>query len=284
MKNLKHYFNQFQNRCVAILTRSPWNKKQLIQQLCKACQHKIISHETLNMLEGVLDISSMQVRDIMIPAAQMVTIPYQDQPQAFLPIMIQSGHSRFPVMHADNKIAGLLLAKDLLPYLIEQPKKHFDIEAFLRPVPFVPKSKRLKQLLAEFQSNRNHLAIVVDEYSHASGLITIEDILELIVGKISDEYDVEQNTTYIQKLSQHTYSVNALTDIDTFNQHFNTHFSNKQFDTIGGLVAQQFGYLPRRYEYITIDGLQFKVMKRERRRIVLLSVQIQPKTTDACTS
>lgn len=226
------------------------------------------------MIKGVLDVSKLRVRDIMIPRSQMITLGLHQSVKEFLPELIDSAHSRFPVITEDkDHIVGLLLAKDLLKYGFSSESNDFKIEDILREAVVVPESKRLDTLLKEFRSQRYHMAIVVDEYGGVSGLVTIEDILEVIVGEIEDEFD-DVDVAEIRKVGKRTYTVNALTSIDDFNNHFSTEFSNEEQDTIGGLITHQLGHLPSRGEKITLDNFKFKVTNADSRRLVQLQVRI----------
>jgi magnesium and cobalt transporter len=220
----------------------------------------------------VLRVADLQVRDIMVPRSQMVVLGRDSEPQGLLPAVIESGHSRFPVIGDDrDQIVGILLAKDLLRYYAEGGTASFDIREVLRPAAFVPESKRLNVLLKEFRASRNHMAIVVDEYGGVSGLVTIEDVIEEIVGEIADEFDTEEDQT-IRREGDRQFAVQALTRVLEFNAYFGTRFSDEEYDTIGGIVMQQFGRLPRRGEAVTIDGIEFKVVRADRRRIDQLRV------------
>lgn len=259
------------------LLREPQDREQLVKLLRDAEQRHLLDAQALTMIEGVLQISEMQVRDIMIPRAQMVFINHALPLHEFLPQVIESGHSRFPVIGEDrDEVIGILLAKDLLPYHNDEQKKHFNIKDILRPSMFVPESKRLDILLQEFRRNRNHMAIVVDEYGGVAGLVTIEDVLEQIVGEIEDEYDIDDEA-FIKKISETQYTIKALTPIEEFNEYFAVQFDDSEFDTIGGIVMHAFGHLPKRGETIVIDNFRFKVLSADNRRIHLLRMQIRKK-------
>jgi len=236
-----------------------------------------IDAEALRMIQGVLRVDDLHVRDIMVPRSQMVVVHRDDPPEKILPVVIESGHSRFPVVGEDrDEVVGILLAKDLLRYFTQDPNaqdasSQFDIRECLRPAVFIPESKRLNVLLKEFRVSHNHMAIVVDEYGGVSGLLTIEDVLEQIVGDIGDEYDVDEGEG-IRREGERTYSVPALTRIDEFNSTFGTRFSDEEFDTIGGLVLHELGRVPRRGETVAIGGLELKVQRVDRRRIETLRV------------
>jgi magnesium and cobalt transporter len=231
------------------------------------------------MLEGVLQVIEMQVRDIMVSRSQMVIVNRDDAPEEILPTVIESGHSRYPVIGEDrDQIVGILLAKDLLRYFNDGGsnggKNNFDIKECLRPAAFIPESKRLSVLLKEFRASQHHMAIVVDEYGGVSGLVTIEDVLEQIVGDIGDEYDVEDDLD-IRKEGERQFTVKGQTRIDEFNGYFGTDFSEEEFDTIGGLITNHLSRLPRRGESFTLGNLEFKVLRADRRRLDTLRVVTQ---------
>jgi magnesium and cobalt transporter len=228
--------------------------------------------DVLEMLESVLQVSEIQVRDVMVPRSQMVVINRDDPVEKILPVVIESGHSRFPVVGEDrDEVAGILLAKDLLRFFVQDDRDDFDIRECLRPAGFIPESKRLNVLLKEFRVSHNHMAIVVDEYGGVAGLLTIEDVLEQIVGDIGDEYDVDEGEG-IRKEADRTWTVPALTRIEEFNENFGTRFSDEEYDTIGGLVLHELGRMPRRGEAVKIGGLELKVTRADRRRIETLRV------------
>lgn len=256
-----------------MLIREPRDREQLMAVLRDAEERDILSAEMLRMIESVLQVSEMQVRDVMVPKAQMVVIAEDSSLDMILPIVIESGHSRFPVIDTNtDDVIGILLAKDLLTYCFNKEKKPFNIKDNLRTIVFVPQSKRLDILLREFRVNRNHIAIVLDEYGHVSGLVTIEDVLEQIVGDIEDEYDVDEEDS-IRKHEDNSHVVKATTPINEFNQYFNTHFSNEEFDTIGGVISQSFGHLPKRGEITKLQNYRFKILHSDNRRILLLEVR-----------
>lgn len=254
-------------RLVRNLGPHPRDRADLIDMLREARRDQIFDDEEESMLEGVLDVSEMQVRDIMIPRSQMVVLERDDEPAELLETIIDSGHSRFPVIGDDrDEVVGILLAKDLLRYFAENSGGRFNIREVLRPVVFIPESKRLNVLLREFRVSHNHMAIVVDEYGGVSGLLTIEDVLEQIVGDIGDEHDPDE-IAYFQRESDGVYTVKALTRIEDFNEEFQTTLSDEEYDTVGGLVISQLGRLPRRGEVVDLDGIQFTVLKADRRRV-----------------
>jgi magnesium and cobalt transporter len=259
----------------------PRDTEELTQVLSSARQRGIISPDAFDMLEGVLEVVEMQVRDIMVSRSQMVIVNRDDAPEEILPTVIESGHSRYPVIGEDrDQIVGILLAKDLLRYFTDGGKDNFDIKECLRPAAFIPESKRLSVLLKEFRASQHHMAIVVDEYGGVSGLVTIEDVLEQIVGDIGDEYDVEDDLD-IRKEAERQFTVKGQTRIDEFNGYFGTDFSDEEFDTIGGLIINHLSRLPRRGESFTLGEFEFKVLRADRRRLdtlrVVTSRDIAPK-------
>ena len=250
----------------------PRDRPELTALLREAGERGLIDEDALGMIEGVMAVADLQVRDIMVPRSQMVVVERDNPPKELLPIIVESGHSRFPVIGEDrDQVIGILLAKDLLRYFGEGGDANFDMREVLRPAVFVPESKRLNVLLKEFRVSRNHMAVVVDEYGGVSGLVTIEDVIEEIVGDIEDEYDIEEDQT-IRREGERQFTVHALARIEDFNEFFGTEFSDEEFDTIGGLVMHQFGRLPKRGEAVAIDGFEFRVLRADRRRIDLLRV------------
>jgi magnesium and cobalt transporter len=255
------------------LTPEPQDRKALAEVLHEAAERGVIDSDALTMLEGVLEVGDLQVRDIMVPRAQMVFVRRDEPAARILPVVVESGHSRFPVMDEDrDDIVGILLAKDLLRLTTAQARERFDIREYMRPAVFVPESKRLNVLLKEFRRNRNHMAIVVDEYGGVSGLCTIEDVIEQIVGEIDDEFDVEDDLN-IRRDAEAQFTVRGVTRIEEFNQFFGAHLPEGQgVDTIAGLLLKQLGRLPRRGEATSIDGFEFRVLRADRRRIDALRV------------
>jgi len=252
----------------------PKDREQLVNVLREAQDRGLFDVDAQGMIEGVLQVAEMQVRDIMIPRSQMVIVSRDDSPDELIPVAIQSGHSRFPVVgDSRDEVVGVLLAKDLLRYSSKHEQEQFSVRELLRPAVFVPESKRLNVLLKDFRASRNHLAIVVDEYGGVAGMVTIEDVLEQIVGEIEDEHDIDEET-FIRKFSDINYTVKALTPIGDFNEHFGTEFTGDEFDTIGGLVTDKFGRLPKRGETILLDNLSFQVINADNRRIHLLKVTL----------
>jgi magnesium and cobalt transporter len=262
-------------RLSALLMREPEDRDQLISLLHSAFERNLLDSDALSMIEGALQVSEMQVRDIMVPRAQMDVIDVNETPDKFIPHVIATAHSRFPVTDKSrDDVIGILLAKDLLRYYAGE--EEFKVRDMLRPAVFVPESKRLNVLLREFRANRNHMAVVVDEYGGVAGLVTIEDILEQIVGDIEDEYDFDESEDNIVREQGGQYRVKAQTEIADFNQAFGTDFSDTDFDTVGGLVLHRFGRLPKRGETITIGGLRFQVRRADSRRLHVIQVQRLP--------
>jgi magnesium and cobalt transporter len=251
----------------------PQNKEELSEMISGAQQRELIDPQTQEMIEGVMGVSEVKVRDIMIPRAQMITIDIEQGVDEFLPLMLESAHSRFPVISEDkDHIEGILLAKDLLAYAFNDDKT-FSLKENMREAIIVPESKRVDVLLKEFRLQRYHMAIVVDEYGGVSGLVTIEDILELIVGEIDDEFDDDVNENeHIRPLNKSTYSVKALTPVDDFNTFFETKFNEEESDTIGGVVLRAFGHMPETGEKVEIDNIHFEVTTSDKRRLLQLKV------------
>ena len=251
------------------------NREDLVEVIRDSEQNDLIDQDTREMIEGVMEIAELRVRDIMIPRSQIVFIEADQDLDSCLDTIIESAHSRFPVINdvddRDN-IVGILHAKDLLKYLRANAEE-FNLPDVIRPTMIVPESKRVDRMLKDFRSERFHMAIVVDEFGGVSGLVTIEDVLEQIVGDIEDEFD-EEDVADIRQLSRHTYAVRALTDIVDFNQQFNTQFTDEEVDTIGGVIMQAFGYLPKRGEEITLENLHFKVTSSDSRRVIQLRVTV----------
>lgn len=256
-----------------LFQQEPKNREDLVEVIRDSAENELIDSDTKEMIEGVMEISSLRVRDIMIPRPQIIFIDAEQPLDACVDVIIDSAHSRFPVIRGGkDTIEGILLAKDLLKYL-RSDSEPFNMDEILRPAVIVPESKRVDRMLKEFRSERFHMAIVVDEFGAVSGLVTIEDILEQIVGDIEDEFD-EEEIEPIRQLSQHTYAVLALTDIERFNQQFATQFNDEEVDTVGGLVMQAFGHLPKRGEEIELDGVVFKVTSADSRRLIQLRVTV----------
>ena len=257
------------------LTSEPRDRQELVEVLRDSEQRNLIDPDSLAMIEGVMQVAEMHVRDIMIPRSQMIVVNGDNPPEDYLPLILESQHSRFPVIGENrDEVVGILLAKDLLAYFVSNDDNKFDIRDVMRAPVFIPESKRLNVLLKDFRSKRNHMAIVVDEYGGVSGLVTIEDVLEQIVGEIEDEHDVDEDL-FIMKYSDDHYSVKALTPVDEFNDYFNSSLNEDEFDTIGGLVMKAFGHLPARGESVSIGQFYFTVLRADKRRLHLLQLTIK---------
>ena len=268
----------------ATFSNTPRDLPALIEVLRESEARNILDPDVLMMLEGALHVAELQVGDIMVPRVQMVVIRHSAEPENIMKTVIESGHSRFPVVSDDqNDVLGILLAKDLLSCFVDDEPEQFAVKHLMRPVVFVPESKHLNVLLRDFRTNRNHMAIVVDEYGIA-GLVTIEDIMEEIVGEIEDEHDLNEEA-FIKQHGRNRYTVQAFTPIYDFNDYFDTQLSHADYDTIGGLVINDFGYLPKRGEIIELAGYNVKVLRADKRRIHLLRFEktsvSQPGTTPA---
>ena len=262
------------------LSDRPSNKEELLERIRQAEEDQILDREALDTIEGALQISHMQVRDIMVPRPQMAVVKADQSTQEFMLTITETSHSRFPVIgESPDEVLGILLAKDLLPLAFAKQMDNFDLNAMLRKPIFVPESKRLSILLNEFRTNRYHMAIVLDEYGGVAGLVTIEDVLEQIVGEIEDETDAEEDDGNIRPFADQGFLVKALTTIDDFNAHFGTYYDENEFDTIGGIITQQFGHLPAKDESIQVGDLNFHILAADNRRILLM--QVNPISTDA---
>jgi magnesium and cobalt transporter len=272
-------------RLSQVLLGEPRDREELIRLLRDAEGRHVLDADALSMIEGVLQVSEMRVSDVMIPRSQMVVIPQDAAIEQMLPIIVESAHSRFPVIgESRDEVVGILLAKDLLAYCLARRSDEFEMRKVLRPAVFIPESKRLNVLLKEFRTTRNHMAIVVDEYGGVAGLVTIEDLLEEIVGEIADEHDVEEQSD-ISPAAEGTFRVKALLPIGDFNEHFGVSLSDQEFDTIGGLVLHGFGHLPQAGESLTMEPFQFTVLQADKRRIHLLEVKImEPAAHETSTS
>lgn len=248
----------------------PKSRHDLLDVIKVAQQNEVIDKDVTRIIDGALSVAEMQVREIMVPRAQMTVIKASQPLTESLPIIIKSAHSRYPVVgDSADDVLGILLAKDLLPQILQANSEQFDITTLLRPATVIPESKRLNVLLREFRETRNHMAIVIDEYGGVAGLVTIEDVLEQIVGEIEDEHDVTADN-YIKKLDENDFIVKALTPIEDFNEYFKTQLNEEEFDTIGGIILQQLGHLPRRNEVARINDFEFKVLNADTRQIHLL--------------
>lgn len=255
-----------------LLLRQPEDREQLVTLLHSAYERNLLDADALAMIEGVMHVSEMQARDIMVPRSQMDTIDISEKPAEFIPYVIERGHSRFPMTDGSkDRVIGILLAKDLLRYYASE--EEFNVRDMLRPAVFIPESKRLNILLKDFRSNRNHIAIVVDEYGGVAGLVTIEDVLEQIVGEIEDEYDFDEEEANIVVDASGHFRVKAITEVASFNEALGATFSDEDFDTIGGLVTSRFGRLPKNGESIAIENFKFTVLRADSRRLHLLKVE-----------
>ena len=260
-------------RLSALLTRAPEDREQLLELLHASFERNLLDADALSIIEGALGVSDMQVRDIMVPRAQMDIVAIADTPEEITKFVIETAHSRFPAIGENrDDVLGILLAKDLLRYFADM---EFDLRDALRPAVFIPESKRLNVLLREFRASRNHMAIVVDEYGGVAGLVTIEDVLEQIVGDIEDEYDFDEAADNIVLDNAGRYRVKATTEISDFNLAFHTNFPDEEFDTLGGLVIHHLGRLPKRGETVQIDHLRIQVLRADSRRIHTLLVDPQ---------
>lgn len=262
------------DKLLGAFSAEPRNRLELLDFLKDASERQLIATEALTIIEGALQLSDMQVGDIMIPRSHMIVVKIDQHPREFLSKLIESAHSRFPVIgETSDEVLGILLAKDLLPLIVDhEAMENFDIRQVLRPVAFVPEYKGLYSMLREFRETHNHMAIVVDEYGGTAGLVTIEDVLEEIVGDIEDEHDVEEEAD-IRPVDAGNYLVRALTPIEDFNDYFHCDFSDEEFDTLSGILMQKFGHLPRRGEAVVIAGFEFTVINADNRRIRLLQVR-----------
>ena len=253
-------------------TGEPSSRTELIELLRSAQHRDLLDVEVLSIIEGALTVSDMQAGEIMIPRSQMTIVRLDMSPEEFLPVIIESGHSRFPVLgEGPDDVVGILMAKDLLPLALQDRQAKFNMRDLLRPCTAIPESKRVNVLLQDFRSTRNHIAIVYDEYGGVSGIVTIEDVLEQIVGDIEDEFDYADEDN-IKMHSADNYTVKAQTTLDEFNEVFGCEFSDEEFDTIGGVVIHHFGYLPKRDEKVSVQGFKFKVLNADNRRIKLLQL------------
>ena len=258
-------------RLSALLMREPGDRSELAQLLRSAYSRNLLDADAMSIIEGAMTVSEMQVRDIMVPRAQVDFIDIKEPVESIIPQVISTAHSRFPVID-DNRddVIGVLLAKDLLRYYAGE--EEFNVREMLRPAVFVPEAKRLNVLLREFRASRNHMAIVVDEYGGVAGLVTIEDVLEQIVGDIEDEYDFDEASDNILPEQGGRFRVKALTQIADFNAAFDTRFPDEAADTVGGLIIKELGRLPKRGESVVIEGVRFNVLRADSRRVYTLLV------------
>ncbi|KAA0874632.1 HlyC/CorC family transporter [Nitrincola tapanii] len=260
-------------RLAQAFSDEPPTREDLISGLYEAAEAGVLDNDALNIIEGAMQVSDMRVRDAMIPRAQMTMVQVNQTPLEFLPLIIETAHSRFPVCGENpDEVIGILLAKDLLPFMLSGNLESFNLADCVRPAVFIPEGKRLNVLLREFRSTRNHMAIVVDEYGGISGLITIEDVLEQIVGEIEDEHDEDEDEGNIKPLDDKGYLVKALTPIEDFNDYFDADLPDDEFDTLGGIITQRFGRLPQKGESVSLNAYNFTVLSADNRRIRLLQV------------
>ena len=272
----RHKSKSLLERLSAFIFREPENREELLQALHEAHERNLLDADAMSMIEGVLQVSELRARDLMIPRGQMDVVDISEPPSQWIPFVIETAHSRFPVIDGSrDHVVGILLAKDLLRYYTETD---FDVRGSLRPAVFIPESKPLNVLLRDFRANRNHIAIVVDEYGGVAGLITIEDVLEQIVGDIEDEYDFDESDDAIIAEDGGKYRVKALTEIAQFNSAFGTAHGDAEFDTIGGLVTRHLGHVPKRGDAVEIGELRFEVLRANARQAQLFLVQRAPKT------
>ncbi len=254
----------------------PQDQEQLVELIRSAAERHILDSEALAIVEGALSVAQMQARDIMIPRSQVVMVSRDASAAEILKLITETTHSRFPVVDDDrDDVIGILLAKDVLSMVVAAGKFEFDLRELLRPAVFIPESKRLNVLLAEFRGRRNHMAIVVDEYGGVAGMVTIENVLEQIVGEIDDEHDIDNDVPILQR-DETTYAIKALTELEEFNERFGTQWSDEDFDTVGGYVVNQFGHLPGRGEKVKVNQFEFTVIRADNRRIHLLEMQVLP--------
>lgn len=261
------------DRISQLLTGEPQDLDDLLEILREAREKRLLDTDALSMIEGVLQVSQMRVRDIMIPRVQMVVVPKDAELETIFPLVTEFGHSRYPVIDGDrSKVVGVLLAKDLLARVLEN--KTLKVHEIMRPSYVVPESKRLNVLLKELRTNGNHMAIVVDEYGQSAGLVTIEDVLEQIVGEIEDEHDEHEDEGYIFQRSPNEYMIKALTPMDEFDEYFSTHLATDEYDTIGGFIVSQLEHMPKKGESLVVDTMKFEVIRVDSRRVHLLKLKI----------
>jgi len=257
-----------------LLTGEPQDLEDLLEILREARENHLLDTDALSMIEGVLQVSQMRVRDIMIPRVQMVVVPREAELESIFPLVIEFCHSRYPVIDGDrSNVVGVLLAKDLLARVLQN--KSVTVEQIMRPACVVPESKRLNVLLKELRTNGNHMAIVVDEYGQTAGLVTIEDLLEQIVGEIEDEHDEHEDESYVFQRNDHEYMIKALMPIEEFDEYFSTQLATDEYDTIGGFIVSQLEHMPQKGESLVVDNLRFEVIKADNRRLHLIKLKIQ---------
>jgi magnesium and cobalt transporter len=261
------------DRIGQLFSGEPQDLEDLLDILREAKINHLLDTDTLSMIEGVLQVNQMQVRDIMIPRVQMVVVPNDAELDTILPLVTEFNHSRYPVIDGDrSKVVGILLAKDLLAHLSKNPK--FLIKYIMRPAYVVPESKRLNVLLKDLRTNGNHMALVVDEYGQTAGLVSIEDVLEQIVGEIEDEHDDQQDEAYILRRSDCEFMVKALTPIEEFDEYFSTHLATDEYDTVGGFIVSQLEHMPKKGESLVVGKMRFEVIRADTRRVHLVKLKI----------
>lgn len=267
------HHKSFIDRIGHMLSGEPQDQEDLLEILREAQQRRILDSDALSMIEGVMQVSEMRVRDIMVPRIQMVVVPKDAELETIFPLVMEFGHSRFPVIEDDrSKVVGILMAKDLLAHALQNKSKK--VEEIMRPPSVVPESKRLNVLLKEFRTERYHMAIVVDEYGMAAGLVTIEDVLEQIVGEIEDEHDSEEEE-YIQQRSKREFTLKALTPIEEFNEYFSANLDNEEYGTIGGFIVHKLEHLPKKGEKVELGRFRFEVLRADNRRVHLLKLKLK---------
>ncbi|HBN15381.1 MAG TPA: magnesium/cobalt efflux protein [Pseudohongiella sp.] len=263
-------------RIAQVFSDEPTDTRSLLNLLRNAEQDQVLDADALSIIECALQVSSMQVREIMIPRSQMTTVSVRQTLAEILDVVVEAAHSRFPVTGENpDQVIGILLAKDLLPLALGDNAERFNLKDMIRPATCVPESKRLNVLLREFRETRNHMAVVIDEYGMVCGLVTIEDVLEQIIGEIDDEYDVDDES-YIKPLGDEQYIVKALTPVEEFNEFFGSEFSEDDADTVGGLLLQELRHIPERDETVALGGYQFTVLNADSRQIRLLKLTALP--------
>ena len=260
----------WRERIADLFPGEPASRSELLEMLRSASERRLLDNEALNIIHGALAVADLRVRDIVIPRSLVVTVQADQRVEEFLPVVIESKHSRFPVVDDGmDDVKGILHAKDMLPLLLADDWDDFDIKDYIRPTIVVPESKRLNVLLQEFRETRNHMAVVIDEYGSIAGVVTIEDVLEQIVGDIEDEHDIDDDS-FIKQLDERNYTIKATTPIDDFNEYFDSSLAEDEFDTIGGIVLKEFGHLPKREETVSLGRFHFRVLNADSRRIRLL--------------
>lgn len=261
------------DRITQLLTGEPQDLDDLLEILREARENHLLDTDALSMIEGALQVSQMRVRDIMIPRVQMVVVPKDAELDTLFPLVTEFGHSRYPVIEDDrSKVVGILLAKDLLAHALTN--KNLKVLEIMRPASVVPESKRLNVLLKELRTKGNHMAIVVDEYGQAAGLVTIEDVLEQIVGEIEDEHDDQEDEGYISQRNENEFMIKALTPIEEFDEYFSTHLATDEYDTIGGFIVNQLEHMPKKGESFTVDNMRFEVIRADNRRVHLVKLKM----------